>query len=320
MLLKIGSVRYSAFYFVPFYGAVEAAGAGRLEWMLGGAVLCLVFCMAIELLNRFTDQRWDRINNPKRTRMCEEIGFLDIGILSAILFAILVPAGFLWLALTWNFELFLIHTVVWALAWNYSFGLRLKRRRYASLLALSATFVLPFLVGWVMSKPVREIPLVLAFVPVFILTLAGSKDLTDVEGDRTYGYRSLFIDALRARLGRFVLSLTSFVLLGAMLALNLAPLRYAALLVFLPGAWWIVRWGAVSRTPEERATTREATYHLWFGVLVAAMALTTPTPRCLVAMACATAFWFVATQRLHWSGGITRESLRVALVLTRRSI
>src|SRR5262249_5663114 len=148
----------------------------------------------------------------------------------------LVPIGLAWFALWGNLRLFLVHAAVWAIAWNYSFGLRFKTRRWASPVILSGTFLLPFVTGWAMDRPLSELPVAALILPAFLLSLVGIKDIPDVEGDRSIGYRSLLLDLASSKRARALALwlLAPHALIAAAVAFGLVPLRFLTLLAFLP--------------------------------------------------------------------------------------
>jgi 4-hydroxybenzoate polyprenyltransferase len=321
LLLRIGSIRFSAFYFAPFYAAIDATGGGP-GWIPGGAAFCLLMCLGVELLNRATDRYEDAINNPARTELCRQLGYQDIAVIATVIFAALVPVGLAWLLLCWNVQLFLTQTMVWLVAWNYSFGLRLKARRVAALFALAGTFLLPFLSGWTIHGSLLALPPLALYPPLVAASLSGAKDITDVAGDLRRGYRSLFVEMLARRSARrlFALVLLPHAALLLGWALGLAPTRALWLLPLAPATALQVLLARAARAPTERRAVRELTYHLWMAAILGTLYLMRPSPRLAVVLAGAALFWVIATRWLHWTRGLDRAQLRELARVGRRAL
>src|SRR5262245_47239244 len=79
LMLRVGSIRFTAFYFAAFGTALLATGAGTARWFAVAVALCAVNCLAIELANRWADRIEDRVNRPERTEFCEVVGYALIG-------------------------------------------------------------------------------------------------------------------------------------------------------------------------------------------------------------------------------------------------
>jgi 4-hydroxybenzoate polyprenyltransferase len=319
-LLRVGSIRYAALYFAPFYTASAMTGHGGLTAAVVGALFCVVFCLGIELANRCADQVEDRINRPERTALCLALGFHDLLVITVLIFSALVPVGVIWFVAYFNTSLFLLQAIIWLIAWNYSYGLRLKGRRFAAPAILSLTFLLPFAVAWTMHESIFRLPVAAWVEPVFIISLCGAKDITDVAGDRVRGYRSLFVDLLKSRVPL------------ALLAWMLVPYAFTSLLILtgqLSARWWaVLAWMPFSlsmsvaarraKLAEERAAVRELTYHIWFGIMLTVLFLMCPTGRVLGALTLSLAFWVFATRRLHWFVGLRRDQFVAFIRVLRR--
>lgn len=277
-----------------------------------GFALCAWLCLGIELLNRWTDQREDRVNNPARTELCDRIGYRDIGILAAMVFVVLAPIGVVWFALWGNVDVLVLQAICWLVALNYSAGLRFKARRFVVLVILGGTFVLPFIVGWVMYAPLSQLPPVLLFAPVFVASLAGIKDITDVSGDVARGYKSLFVELLGAGRGRLLGLLASpYLVLVTMVWARWVPERFLVLLAFAPGSLLFSVLVSRAGTAEEKAAVRETMYHFWFAFLVTTLFLIHPVARLAAVLLFASGFWVVATRWLHWRRGLDAAHARM---------
>lgn len=314
-LLRVGSVRYSAFYFVSYYGGIAAAGHGSLVWIAVAWFFCIVVCLGVELQNRYTDQVEDRINNPARTALCERVGYRRIKRLANVIWVFLVPLGVVWSWMWSNPQMLCLQLTVVFLAINYSSGLRLKTKRYTVYLALSATFLLPYFVGWGMFESFWRIPLQLLLVPLFIVSIAGMKDLTDLAGDRVIGYRSAFAALVTQNKGRRLLALVlaPHVALTLAVALGPTPARALVSLIFLPVSLLLAKLAPAAMSGGKPAVLREAMYHVWFAYISLALVLSRPTLEMFGGVLSAAAFWVFASQRLHWGSGFRWNELRSLL-------
>jgi 4-hydroxybenzoate polyprenyltransferase len=318
--VKVSSIRFMAFYFVAFYGAIEVSGAGAVRVAALGALLWCVSCAGIELTNRYADRVEDEINRPERTALCKLVGYTTIGKAAFGIQAALLVLYLAWFAAARKVDLFAVQMASWLLGWGYSVGPRLKARRYGVLVALSCTFVLPFLFGFAVRGRLVEAPLAPLCVPAFVISLSGVKDITDVAGDAERGYRSLFVDLAERRSGRALLALLAspYLLIAVLVLAGAAPARFLSLLLLAPGSLLFAVLVRGGRGPEETASVRESLYHFWFVFLAATMALLCPTKGLLAALASAAVFWVVATRKLHWATGLTREQfLAVTRILMR---
>ncbi len=319
-LLRVGSIRFTAFYLAAFYTALAATGHGDLHWLALGMPLWLVKCLAIELTNRYADRIEDAVNRQERTALCEEVGYANVRRM-AILCNVLVLAFYLaWFAEWRRPQLFAVQIVSWLVMWNYSVGLRFKAFRLGVLVALTGTFILPFLCGWMVYGELRHAPPILLVMLVFVFSLSGIKDITDVEGDARRGYRSLFLEIAggRSALKLLLLLGSPYLFTVALVALGLAPVRFLALAVFAPLSLLFASLVRGARTDSERTAVREWTYHFWFLFLLGLLLLVHPTAQVAAVLAGIAAFWILATRRLHWAVGLRADqAAEVGRILSR---
>ncbi|MEM9454120.1 MAG: UbiA family prenyltransferase [Myxococcota bacterium] len=316
LVLKVGSVRFTAFYFLAFYTAAAATGHGGVGWVLVGLALWSTMCVAIELTNRYADRTEDAINRPERTRLCHALGYPTLAVLAAAIFALHLLAYVLWFCVSHNLTLLTVQLASWTVAWGYSVGPRFKAHRFGVLVALCGTFVLPLLYGWVMYGSLRDVPLALLFVVAFVASISGAKDVTDVEGDRRRGYHSVFVALTRlSRSAPLVaLLLAPYGLLVLLVALGSVEPRFLALTLFIPISFLFARLLRSARAGDEAQCVREWVYHFWFVVLCATMALIHGSAGHLLVIVATMVFWVVATRRLHWHDqGLRPEALLLAL-------
>ena len=322
-VLRIGSVRFTAFYFLAFYSALLAVRGGQWSplWVALGLPIGLVNCLGIELANRWTDIKEDEINNPVRTALCRRVGYEVIGYLAVALYAVQIPVFVVWHLIAPNPALLLVQILSWLIGWNYSLGLRFKARRYGVLLILAATFVLPFLWGWLLDGSGGPLPPWGAVcMPIFVFSLAGVKDITDQAGDEVVGYRSLFRGLFSGRVRRrFLLLLVSPYAFAAALAVTgLAPLRLLALLGLMPLSLAFATLARATGGGRQAFATRELMYQLWLAFMSALVLLLFPYLAVAVLVATVWLGWLLATRWLHWHAGLDRNDLRTLVALWRQ--
>jgi 4-hydroxybenzoate polyprenyltransferase len=249
------------------------------------------------------------VNRQERTALCEELGYPTIRRV-AIGSNVLVLAFYLaWFAEWRRPQLFAVQLISWLVMWNYSVGLRFKARRLGVLVALTGTFILPFLCGWMIYGELAQVPPILLVMLVFVFSLSGIKDITDVEGDAKRGYRSFFVDlASRRSALRLLLLLGSpYLFTVALVALGLAPVRFLGLVGFAPLSLLFASLVRGARTDSERTAVREWTYHFWFIFLLGLLMLVHPTAETGAVLGGTAAFWVLATRRLHWAVGLRAD-------------
>lgn len=321
-LLRATSVRFTALYFLPYFTALTAAGQARWEWLALGVVYWFAHGLGTESLNRLADRTEDEVNRPERTELCRRAGFRTIrrAALSAWLTVLVLDAVLLVLHPDWWLALFLLLAGVSGV--NYSYGLRLSRNRYLAPLLLTFHFGGTFVIGWVLAQGHWDMGVLREFLgyplPFFVvgmvtlLALGGAKDLTDLAGDARIGYHSAWIDLVRrygpwlagGMVGTTYLLVTVFVLGGQF------PARFLLWLLLVPVGAALARclWRASSA--EQRLATREFFYQYWMVSLAVASLLYAPGWPTFAGVVATLAFWWLATQRMHWSSGVRRSTLR----------
>lgn len=320
-LARIASIRFTAFYFAAFYTAILATGHGGAEWVALTCALCLVNCAGIELTNRYADQIEDATNRVERTALCNRVGYPTIRVVATGIYVVTFVVYGVWFALARNVELLLVQTLSWLIGWNYSVGLRFKARRYGVLVVLSGTFVLPFLFGWTIHGSLRDVPLSILAVPVFVASLSGVKDITDEEGDARRGYRSAFLEVARRRSGRLLLAVLAspYLLIIALCAVGAAPARFLFLTALAPISIVFAILVRGARGQAEPASVREWMYHFWFLFLTTTLLLVHPTPQVAVALGSSAIFWVFATRKLHWTVGLRWDQVSDVMNILRRA-
>src|SRR5438309_2973022 len=95
-LLRCGSCRFAAFYFLSFYVAILDSGHGGWRWLLFSALIWLLHSLGTELVNRVSDQTEDRINRPERTALCDLIGYSRLRLVSWIIWSVVAAIDLIW--------------------------------------------------------------------------------------------------------------------------------------------------------------------------------------------------------------------------------
>lgn len=331
--LRAGSLRFSVLYIAGFFGGAafansDALGAGAVA---GWIAYWMVFCLAVELLNRVFDIRADRINQPHRTRLALLRGGRSlVAVAWTLWFAVLAISVVLTLTETPSWPIAVVLTVNLLVGIGYSYKGIAKRHPVAVLILLTATMYLPFLTGTVMAG--GGSPLVTAAVCVLLasvsMAIAGAKDITDTVGDHAIAYQSAWLHAVRSGLkNKAVLVCGAQFILITAVALIRIPEFAAAYLVIpleLSIAWAVA---AVSSNGNSAAagrlsrTVREFMYLVTLlSVLVICLALTFDVRSVATAATCLV-LWFVLSRHVHWHRDLTFSSIfeLVGTVLTSSS-
>lgn len=318
-LMRCTSCRFAALYFVPFCAGITLASGHDVSlYIVCGAAYWFVYSMAIELTNRLTDQAEDEINRPERTALCLQVGWRRLAVLERATWATIVLSDIAWVANSPSIVLAFLLLCGIAVGLGYSRGPRLARSRYAGLFVLNFVFTGAFVLGWsVVPAATRDAGLSLerlaVFTPVallaavFVVTLAGVKDLTDAAGDRRVGYRSPFVDIVRSRRSRCLLALgaTPYGCLAVLCAADALPARMLALIAFIPVMGGIVAGALYGRPGREQMVVREAFYHYWLAFAAATLLLFRPSTTLFAAIAAAGCYWLITTRWLHWTAPVT---------------
>lgn len=326
---KCGSVRFGALYLLFFYlGLLDGGGAGLGLFALGTLVWPLQ-SFTTEIVNRLSDRTEDRINRPRRTRMCEAVGYPVLRRLAVGLCCALVALYLLWYLL-WPAPVLLILLPLGLLvAVNYSYGLRLKAQRWVCYVVLTFPFGGPWVIGWWATKDTIGSELAVSFFQdsfpflavggLFMISLVGAKDLTDTRGDRLVGYWSVFVDLARRwnTTKRVGVVMVPFLLCAVLITLGLLPTRFAGLFLLAPFSVLFAMAVRGASGERERDAVRELMYHYMFVFLAFGGLLQVPEVSAVIATIVLTGLWVGASQWLHWSGGITLQKVRAALVAVR---
>ncbi|HEY2283059.1 MAG TPA: UbiA family prenyltransferase [Solirubrobacteraceae bacterium] len=329
-LLRCASCRFAALYFVPFFAGLVLTGGDTILGALLAAAFSLAFSTSVEVTNRLTDRVEDAVNRPERTALCERVGWQRLQAFEVASWCTVAGLGVLWLCLNPSPLLagLLLAGAVFGV--GYSRGPRLARARYAGLVVLNLTFGGVFVLGWAAGTSFRDAPAwhqLASFAPlavvvgVFVVTLAGIKDITDRHGDLSVGYRSPFVDILDRRRSNWLMALAAapFALVCLFTLAGLLAPRLLALVAFAPSSVLVVEAALNANTPHERLVVREIFYRYWFIFSSASLLLFTPRPDLLIAIAGAWLYWIMATRWLHWTPSVTFTDIKALWTpMTRR--
>jgi 4-hydroxybenzoate polyprenyltransferase len=311
--LRCSSCRFAALYFSPFCGGLVETARATVGYAALGAVFWLLHSLGIEVTNRLADRTEDAINRPERTALCALVGWGTLRSMQSAIWCTVIVLDIAWILLAGNPLLIGLLLGSSGLGIAYSRGLRLSRSRSFSLITLNLLFGGAFLLGWSVGDPLARpdnagwnqladfLPLLVA-VGLFILALAGIKDITDRQGDIRIGYRSFFVDIMERRssavLG-FVASVPFLAILAFVLS-GLLPTRLLALIVFAPVSTIVVSASRRAQTRLDRMLVREAFYDYWLVFSSSALLLFLPRAILAEVVLATIAYWILATRWLHW--------------------
>jgi UbiA prenyltransferase family len=216
-LAKLSRPRYLAIQLTPFLVAAAASPDGRLVYGVLGALAIVAWKVIASLANIISDRSEDAIDHPTRTTLVESAGLhtlvvvvwttclVYVAIVVVMVSALQVPldTAFLWLC-----------CLVAGLAYSF---LRVKKSTIGVPILLGSESAIFMWVGWhgqggtldwlgdIHLSAVRDLglgdlltgdtrlvlPAALALW-IFGATLCGSKDVPNIEGDATVGYRSIY--------------------------------------------------------------------------------------------------------------------------------
>lgn len=336
-LLRCGSCRFAAFYFLSFSIALLDSRPASAGWILFGAAIWLLHSLGTELVNRLSDEVEDRVNRPERTALCDVVGFSRLRTIS---WAIWIAVGLIdvvWMIGQPNLAVAVLLLLALLAGVNYSYGVRFKRKRHLSLLALTFPFAGPFIVGWFVNHPISQLPqfgdeVMHRFGPFVVLvglligSIASTKDITDARGDEGVGYLSVAVSLIRKNAVLAILGLISvpFVVLAVFVILGFLGNRFLYLMFCFPMSLLGALSICYAHTDEQRNSVKEAVYHYWFGLLSTSLYLYSPSNQTLSVIAGTAVYWIVASQYLHWSGGVKLSQVAAVWELTtslfRRSV
>ena len=324
--MRCCSVRFAAYYVLPFYVALSKTGHIGWNWVLFGAIFWLLHSLGTESVNRISDQVEDRANRLTRTTNCDTVGFRTLKVFSITVWIAIGTMYAGWLIGTPNPILAILLISRFMAGINYSLVIRFKGRRYLSNLVLTLPFIGPFLVGWSVFQTFSSysdwagdlffnvMPLIL-IVGLFIGTFAGIKDITDVEGDIKTRYRSFWVSLIEKNDMMVIIGLISSPFTFAILLTltNVLPDRFLYLLVFWPVSLALASLARGGIKVHERSAVRESFYQYWIIFTSSALYLYHPASSTVWLILGTYAYWIFASYFLHWSRGLELREVLGAL-------
>lgn len=307
--LRCTSARFTCYYFLAFYAGLGATAADRPEWVAYGAAYWFVHSTVTEAVNRLADRRADEVNRPERTALCARVGWGRLRALALGGYGLLLAMGVGWFAAVPTAAVAGLLALAAFLCVNYSYGLRLGRSRFGSLVILAFPFVGSFTGGWVLAHPdagwgdfVSGAGPLLLVGGLALGSLAGAKDLTDMVGDVLKGYRSGWLGLVRGGVPAVgaAVAAVPFAVLAVLVGTGALAARHLALLVFLPAALLLVSGGRLARDPVEQMAVREFFYHYWTAFLAVLVLCHVPSLLSVAVVALTLLAWRLATVHLHW--------------------
>lgn len=316
---RVSSIRFSAYYCLGFTAAYGDLTCRPYAAMLG-LVYCVTYCSAVELLNRYTDRIEDKVNQPVRTLICSQLGYENIRKAAIACWLLVVSLGVLMVSIrrTWLSAAAVVLTVL--IGVSYSVGPAFNRHRYLSLVALTTSLSMPIITGAVMSdsgaRPSWPIVLVEVTLLTFIsLSIAGIKDITDIEGDKIKGYESLWLSTLGSPRRNVCLAIIIAVqVVTIILSVQSQTIPFVAYLDLVIPAAEVMLISIVRRSmSEQRHLLRESMHNLTFFATALCLLTLVPTLNTLSAVMASTVWWVVASRYLHWHNDFSAKNLRAVL-------
>jgi hypothetical protein len=307
--LRCTSVRFTCYYVLAFYAGLGAAAADRPEWLAFGVAYWFVHSTVTELLNRLADRVPDEVNRPERTALCAQVGWDRLRALAVGGYALLLLLGTGWLLAVPTAAVAGLLVLAAFLCLNYSYGLRLGRSRFGSLVVLAFPFVGCYTGGWALAHPdagwgdfATGAGPILLVGGLALASLSGAKDLTDIVGDVLKDYRSGWLWLVRGRMPAVgaAVAAVPFAVLGAFVAAGALAPRHLALLALLPAALLLTSGSRLARGPDEQMAVREFFYHYWVAFLAVLVLCHVPSALSVAVVAAGLAAWRLATVHLHW--------------------
>jgi 4-hydroxybenzoate polyprenyltransferase len=272
--------------------------------------LAIVFLRGISSIgNCISDRVEDAIDHPERAVLCERIGY---PILMRIVIALVIAYLALLFVMALVMDAYLGAMVLW-LAYllaklSYSFGPRLKPKKFSATILLGAVSSGMFFVGWI-GNGLHDLTIGVATAILLWAmgaSLAGSKDAPDLAGDARIGYRSVYRDLMdssrplrravgivsRPYLVAVVFALVIVLTGGPGLSLLWCLTVYPMSIMF---AVLLVR----ARSDTERNLVREFGYLYWIVFMDVVLVATVPTSTVALVGLGAIAWYLLASRVAH---------------------
>lgn len=302
---RLSRLRYLSLTVPPFAVGV-VGGPARDDVYLAAGIVAIVLLRVISSVgNCVSDRVEDAVDHPQRGPLCERVGYgrlSQVVTAAAALFLVILVL----VMASWR-HVDRLALLLWlcflALKLSYSYGPRLKPRRFSATILLGGLSAGMFTVGWI-NQGIDEAQTGLAAVLLLWLagsTLCGSKDVPNLEGDQAIGYQSPYLRLLASRrpLAR---------------ALAIVSLPYVAVLALVAGGFradvlWVLAVFPMAvvftmvligaRTPGERMVVREVGYLYWLTFMGVALVSLVPTAATVAWMAGGLVWFVLASLLVH---------------------
>jgi len=305
-VVRLTRIRYLALTVPPFVvGTTGSPDPDSRYLPLGIAAIVLLRCIS-SIGNCISDRTEDLIDHPQRVALCERVGYPRLrSLVNRLVLAYLALVAVMAVAC----DLYVGAIVLWisflAIKWSYSFGPRLKPKRFSATLLLGGVSGGMFFLGWIGGGPSEMAVALSGGILLWTMggSLIGSKDAPNIEGDQAAGYRSVYRDLLESH--------RPFLRAAAILSRPYVVAVALAVITLGPGPGWRLLWCwsvfplAVAlawamthaATPSERSFVREFGYLYWIVFLGVALVSLVPGAPSLAA-ALGGLGWYLLTSRL----------------------
>jgi 4-hydroxybenzoate polyprenyltransferase len=311
--LRLSCPQWYTFNVTPFLVGYLAGGhieplallLSTAMWLLGSAIT--------DIANRIADREQDRIDYPLRTRLFERVGLRRLwwvlGGLVVTFFATFAVAAATYLSLA----AITLGFVGIGMALGYSFGPRFKTRKLQGPLHYGAVSAISLLFGWVHHGSWIAIAPFVVVLWVFGMTLLGWKDIDNLLGDKSVGYRSIYLDIVEARSPAMAAQLAvsvPFVLTCGLVAARLLPVSALAILLLYPLGSIFAKLLVSADRLEERQGVRELGIWYWQLFMSAVLMVLVPAWRTVLLLGLSLVWWVLASYLLNCDPpGLTRRNL-----------
>lgn len=311
---KLSGPHWNALSIPPFIVAVLAAGSPSLAVLAVGTLAAVCLSAIIDLTNRIADRVEDAVDYPYRTPMCERVGYRTLWIVVGALsvgYAVCV-------AVLGTLEVPLAALLTWAgyyiYAINYSYGLRLKTRRFGSWFAVAAYPSYFLLIGGVQSGDVCPVLLPALLLWIIGLTLVGWKDVNNLAGDEAVGFRSvvrLVLGGSNMQTRSTVVVMVPYALVAALVIAGVLPERAWALFLLVPLAIaYAIALPRIAGKVEAEAV-RETGNLYFLGTTLVMCWIILPAVVSVIVGVAALAWWILTTHYVNCDPpGLTRRHVR----------
>jgi 4-hydroxybenzoate polyprenyltransferase len=209
------------------------------------ASLILAAAQAVgQVLNQLEDIEVDKINEKAYRPIIS--GVISKGEAEAVSWMLSILAVVGSFAINLRFGFFIFIFLLFGVLYNLE-PFRIKKRLWVNTTALAISRgLLPFPAAWsILGNPLNPIPwLIGSIAGVWVLAWQNTKDLNDIEGDKTFGIMTPAVYHDRGTLNKIMafLSFLTFFLLSIYLYFGLLPQDMATLFILaIPTGWMVYK-------------------------------------------------------------------------------